>query len=212
MPVVVAASPLARLLGLIGLRALPPGVGLLFPRCRSVHTFGMRFALDLLWLDAGGAVVRIDRGVPPGRLRRCRAARSVLELGAARHDERRDDQRDAGQHGEQRPQAEGDGRDGGERHGGRGGQRGRGEAGVLVGQRQVVDEPLRAVALAAARALAGARGDGVRAPAVRTLADRRLLLVERHTRRSSARASPAQARHDRPRAMMSGVDPKGRAP
>jgi uncharacterized membrane protein (UPF0127 family) len=53
------------------------------PRCRSVHTFGMRFALDLVWLDAAGKVVRIDRGVPPCRVRSCRAARSVLEMRAS---------------------------------------------------------------------------------------------------------------------------------
>jgi uncharacterized membrane protein (UPF0127 family) len=178
--VVIAASPLARLLGLAGLRALAPRVALLLPRCRSVHTFGMRFALDLVWLDATGRVVRVDRGVPPRRVRRCRRATSVVELGAARHDERGDDDRDADQHGEQRPRAEGDRGHGGEGHRGGGAERGGGHAGVLVGQRQVVGEPLRAVALAAARALAGAGRDGVGAPAVRTLADRRALLVQGH--------------------------------
>src|SRR3712207_6781120 len=48
-------------------------------RCRSVHTFGMRYALDLVWLDADGAVVRVDRAVPPRRVRPCLRARSVLE-------------------------------------------------------------------------------------------------------------------------------------
>jgi uncharacterized membrane protein (UPF0127 family) len=42
----------------------------------------MRFALDLVWLDARGAVVRVDRDVPPRRLRACRRARSVVELAA----------------------------------------------------------------------------------------------------------------------------------
>jgi uncharacterized membrane protein (UPF0127 family) len=73
----------ARLLGLAGLRELPPGSGLLLPRTRSIHTFGMRFALDLLWLDADGRVVRVDRDVPPGRVRGCRAAHGVVELPAA---------------------------------------------------------------------------------------------------------------------------------
>ena len=41
------------------------GDALYFPRCRSVHTIGMRFALDLIWVDADGAIVRIDRGVAP---------------------------------------------------------------------------------------------------------------------------------------------------
>src|SRR5947208_17084796 len=78
----IAATPGARLLGLARLRARP-ACGLLLPRTRSVHTFGMRFALDLVWLAEDGRVVRIDIGVPPRRLRSCRGARSVVELPAA---------------------------------------------------------------------------------------------------------------------------------
>ncbi len=72
------AHGLGRLVGLIGRRE--PQFALLLPRCRSVHTFGMRSALDLVWLDGGGAVVRVDRGVRPWRVRACRRARSVLEV------------------------------------------------------------------------------------------------------------------------------------
>jgi len=76
----VAADPLARLLGLAGLRALPPATALLLPRTRSIHTCGMRFALDLVWLDDDQRVVRIDRGVRPWRVRGCRAASHMVEL------------------------------------------------------------------------------------------------------------------------------------
>jgi uncharacterized protein len=75
----VADTIRARLLGLAGLRGRPP-CGLLLPRTRSVHTFGMRFALDLVWLDARGRTVRVDRAVPPCRLRTCAAASAVVEL------------------------------------------------------------------------------------------------------------------------------------
>jgi uncharacterized membrane protein (UPF0127 family) len=78
MEVIVARGP-RRLTGLIGRRTLPDGVALEIPRCRSVHTCGMRFALDLAWLDGERRVVRIDRAVPPWRVRSCRQARSVLE-------------------------------------------------------------------------------------------------------------------------------------
>jgi uncharacterized membrane protein (UPF0127 family) len=77
----VAATARARLLGLSGLRA-PPPCGLLLPRTRSVHTFGLRFPLDLVWLDARGRVARIDLNVPPRRLRACAAAHAVVELPA----------------------------------------------------------------------------------------------------------------------------------
>jgi len=79
MEVRIAATPRARLLGLARLTA-QPACGLMLPRTRSVHTFGMRFALDLVWLAADGRVVRIDVGVPPRRLRSCRRARAVVEL------------------------------------------------------------------------------------------------------------------------------------
>ncbi len=76
----------ARARGLARLDALPLEHALHIPRCRSVHTLGMRFALDLLWLDAGGAVVRIDRAVPPKRLRACLRARAVGEAPAGAAD------------------------------------------------------------------------------------------------------------------------------
>jgi hypothetical protein len=75
----VASSPTERLRG-IALRRAPPGEGLLIPGCRSVHTFGMRFALDLFWLDGEGDLVRLDRAVAPRRIRSCRDASAVLEV------------------------------------------------------------------------------------------------------------------------------------
>ena len=72
--------------GLGGLDELPPGLALFFPRCRSVHTVTMRFALDLIWLDKRGEVVRVDRRVPRWRLKSCLRARSVVEAGAGTAD------------------------------------------------------------------------------------------------------------------------------
>ena len=77
-----AAGPRARLLGLAGLAGLPAAHGLWLPATRSVHTLGMRFPLDLLWLDGAGAPVRLDQHVGPARLRTCRRARSVIEVAA----------------------------------------------------------------------------------------------------------------------------------
>lgn len=81
-----AATPLARLRGLAGLRpdAVAPRGALLLPRTRSIHTAAMRFPLDLVWLDRGGRVVRVDLAVAPWRLRSCRRAAAVLELPAGR--------------------------------------------------------------------------------------------------------------------------------
>jgi len=73
----VAASFRHRLLGLA---FWPPGEPLLIPRCRSVHTFGMRYALDLYWLDGDWDLVRMDPAVPPRRVRACCGAAAVLEV------------------------------------------------------------------------------------------------------------------------------------
>jgi uncharacterized membrane protein (UPF0127 family) len=78
-PHTVARTFRERLVGLAWRRE-PPAEGLLLLRTRSVHTFGMRFALDLHWLDAAGGVVRVDRAVPARRVRTCLRARAVLEL------------------------------------------------------------------------------------------------------------------------------------
>jgi uncharacterized protein len=76
----VAAGPCARLQGLAWLDRERGGTGLLIPRCASVHTFGMRFALDLYFLDREGVVLEIRSAVPPRRLAWCRGADSVLEI------------------------------------------------------------------------------------------------------------------------------------
>src|SRR5881392_2590812 len=109
MHIETATTRAARLRGLTGRAALGDGEGLRIPRCRSVHTFGMRFALDLVWLDVAGGVVRVDRGVPPWRVRSCRAAAAVLELASAGEGEQSDEEHDEGQRAEQRPGREREG-------------------------------------------------------------------------------------------------------
>jgi uncharacterized membrane protein (UPF0127 family) len=79
LPIIVADTPITRLRGLLGHRT-PPPFALRLERCRCVHTFGMRFALDLHWLGADGATLRTDRAVAPGRVRACRRARAVVEV------------------------------------------------------------------------------------------------------------------------------------
>jgi uncharacterized membrane protein (UPF0127 family) len=71
----------ARRRGLGGLDDLPADRALRL-RCRAVHTFTMRFALDLIWLGGDGTVVRVDRGVRPRRHRGCARARAVVETRA----------------------------------------------------------------------------------------------------------------------------------
>jgi uncharacterized protein len=76
----------ARMKGLAKLDAMPPHYALLLPRCRSIHTFTMRFPLDLIWLGKDGSPVRIDRAVPPNRMKLCLRARAVVEANAGTAD------------------------------------------------------------------------------------------------------------------------------
>ncbi len=78
----VAVGFRARALGLSHLDRGDAGPGLLIPRCASVHTFGMRFPLDLHFLDARGVVLRSSLAVPPRRFVAHRGAAAVLEIPA----------------------------------------------------------------------------------------------------------------------------------
>ena len=77
----------ARMKGLARLDAMPAAYALHIPRCRSVHTFTMRFPLDLIWLGSDGSPVRVDRAVPPNRMKLCLRARSVVEANAGTADD-----------------------------------------------------------------------------------------------------------------------------
>jgi len=87
LTLVEAKGGKARRHGLAGLESLPADHALLIGRCPSVHTFGMRMPLDLIWLGKDGAVVRVDRAVPPRRMRLCVHARSVVETLGGHADE-----------------------------------------------------------------------------------------------------------------------------
>ena len=72
-----------RFTGLQFRRAFEPGHGLLLVPCASVHTCFMRFSIDLVMLDRGGAVLRIVRNLHPWRGAFApRGTHAVLELPA----------------------------------------------------------------------------------------------------------------------------------
>jgi hypothetical protein len=66
-----------RIRGLLGHRTDHPPV--FFPHCRAVHTFGMREALDLFWVDRQFRVLRIERSVPGRKIKFCVEAFGVVE-------------------------------------------------------------------------------------------------------------------------------------
>lgn len=67
-----------RLIGLSGTKKIPSDP-LFIPNCRSVHTFGMQFPLNLVWFDRDFCIIRIDRQVKPGTIKYCPQASHVVE-------------------------------------------------------------------------------------------------------------------------------------
>lgn len=76
----VATRPLARLLGLAFLDQERAGPGLLIPGCSSVHSFGMRFALRIYFLDRDQRPLKGFIVLPPRRFCSYPPAHSVLEV------------------------------------------------------------------------------------------------------------------------------------
>lgn len=71
---------LERMRGLLFSPPLADGEALLIKPCGSVHTMGMSYAIDLIFLDNHWAIVKIVSNLPPWRSSRCRKAKMVLEL------------------------------------------------------------------------------------------------------------------------------------
>src|SRR5271157_3451834 len=67
----VADSGAKRNKGLLGRKGLDPGEGLWIIPCESVHTFGMQFPIDLVYLDRGLRIKKIRCSVPAWRISAC---------------------------------------------------------------------------------------------------------------------------------------------
>jgi uncharacterized membrane protein (UPF0127 family) len=68
--------------GLLGRSSLAPGEGLWIVPCESVHTFWMKFPIDLVYIDRKHRIRKLRTAVPPWRISACLSAHSVLELPA----------------------------------------------------------------------------------------------------------------------------------
>ncbi|MDR3559886.1 MAG: DUF192 domain-containing protein [Negativicutes bacterium] len=78
----VADSFFTRLKGLLGKDRLLTGEALVIRPCNSVHTFGMRYAIDVIFADADHRVVKLVSCLGPGKMAGCLAGRYVVELPA----------------------------------------------------------------------------------------------------------------------------------
>jgi uncharacterized membrane protein (UPF0127 family) len=78
----IADNPFTRMKGLLGRDGLEEGEGLLLRPASAVHTYFMRFPIDVVFLDYGLVVVGISDSVDPWRATSQRGAKAVLELPA----------------------------------------------------------------------------------------------------------------------------------
>ena len=78
----VADTGKKRRIGLLKHDRLDPGEGLWIVPCESVHSFFMKFAIDLVYLDRHKKVRKVRHRMVPWRLSACLTAHSILELPA----------------------------------------------------------------------------------------------------------------------------------
>lgn len=75
----IADGPFARARGLLGRKSLGPEEALLLMPCAAIHTFGMRFAIDVVFLDRDGTIQALRSQLKPGECLRSRGAYGTLE-------------------------------------------------------------------------------------------------------------------------------------
>lgn len=80
--VTVADTSSTRRTGLLKHTRLDEGEGLWINPCESVHTFFMKFPIDLVYIDKDKKVRKVRHAVPAWRLSACLSARSIIELPA----------------------------------------------------------------------------------------------------------------------------------
>jgi uncharacterized protein len=78
----VADTSEKRRTGLLKHERLEAGQGLWIVPCESVHSFFMKFAIDLVYLDRDKKVRKVRHRMVPWRVSACLSAHSILELPA----------------------------------------------------------------------------------------------------------------------------------
>lgn len=79
----IAGNFIERARGLLFSDPLPEGHFLYIPNCRSVHTFGMRYPLIVIFLDQEGHVLHVYQNVKPMRIVSCLGLGSMRDYVAA---------------------------------------------------------------------------------------------------------------------------------
>lgn len=78
----IAATRESRRRGLLGRQGLDEACAMLLAPCTAVHTVGMRFAIDVVFVDRQGYAVKVVRDLQPWRIALAAGARAVVEMPA----------------------------------------------------------------------------------------------------------------------------------
>jgi uncharacterized membrane protein (UPF0127 family) len=76
----IAGTSESRRRGLLGRDSLDPSSALVIAPCSAIHTFFMRFAIDVVFVDRGGSVLKIVRDLPPWHMAASLRAYAVIEM------------------------------------------------------------------------------------------------------------------------------------
>jgi uncharacterized protein len=77
------SSFLHRAVGLLARTTIRPDEGVWITSCKAIHTIGMRVAIDVIFVNSEGRVIRAVHDVKPNRIAlSCPGAKAVVELGS----------------------------------------------------------------------------------------------------------------------------------
>lgn len=85
----IAANFWRRLKGLLGTRELPEGEALVIKPCNSVHTFGMQYPIDVVFVGGDGCILKTVIAMKPTKIAACLSSSYVVELPAGTLDKTR---------------------------------------------------------------------------------------------------------------------------
>jgi uncharacterized protein len=80
LTIFIADTFWTRLKGLLGTTSLGEVQGLLLCNCNSVHMIGMRYALDIVYLDKAGLILKVVENLKPWQISCCLKAQDTLEI------------------------------------------------------------------------------------------------------------------------------------
>ena len=76
----LAVTSESRRRGLLGRDSLDPAVAIVIAPSSAIHTFFMRFAIDVVFIDRGGRVLKVVRNLRPWRMAGSLRAYGVIEM------------------------------------------------------------------------------------------------------------------------------------